>query len=98
MKMIKYLSGSYSLNLALQYENAAVVALVRNVDIAIAFAFDVLILNHEFSVPAIVGSGLVAIATVGKGFLNTIRSLDTNENYTYSKLNIELEEEDNCDL
>ena len=71
------------------------VALVRNVDIAIAFGFDVLILNHEFSVPAIVGSGLVAIATVGKGFLNTKRSLETSENYSYSKLNIELEETDN---
>ena len=63
-------SGSYSLNLGLQYENAAMMALIRNIDIAIAYLFDVVVLRHSFSVMSLTGSTLVVMATIGSGFIN----------------------------
>ena len=74
------------MNLALQYENAPMVALVRNIDIALAFAYDVAILKHNFSAMSLIGSCLVAMATIGSGLAKAINSTKTSKDYTYNRI------------
>ena len=66
-------TGSFTLNVGLQYEQAAVVALIRNVDIVIAYVFDVLIFRHDFSAMSLVGGGMIAMATIGSGLVNLLQ-------------------------
>ena len=65
-------AGSFTLNVGLQHEQAAMVALIRNVDIVIAYVFDVLIFRHTFSVMSLLGGGLVVIATIGSGLVSLL--------------------------
>ena len=74
------------MNLALQYENAPMVALVRNIDIAIAFAYDVAILKHNFSAVSLIGSCLVAMATIGSGLVKAMKTTKTSKDYNYNSI------------
>lgn len=49
-------------------------SLIRNVDIAIAYTFDVTILLHKFSAMSLSGGGLVILATLGSGPYKVITS------------------------
>ena len=59
-------AGSLGLNSGLQLEKAAVVALVRNIDIPVAYLFDVCILHHDFSMVSIIGGMVIIVAIGGK--------------------------------
>ena len=65
------------------------VALIRNIDIAIAYLFDVTVLGHNFSVLSLIGSSLVGVATVGGGLKNAL-SADQSED---EKTELEMDKE-----
>ena len=73
-------SGSFTLNVGLLHEQAAVVALIRNIDIVIAYIFDVAIFQHSFTSTSLLGSGIVVMATVGSGVLTILKD-SMNDNY-----------------
>ena len=78
-------AGSFTLNKGLQHEEAALVALVRNIDIVIAYVCDVLLFQHSFSALSLVGGALVVAATVGSGLINICQ-----ETQQYKKLSCEV--------
>ena len=67
------------------------VALIRNVEIVIAYVFDIIIFRHAFSASSLVGGGLVIIATIGSGLANLLQ-----EAGQYKKVRCESVDE-NCD-
>ena len=65
------------------------VALVRNIDIVIAYIFDVLIFRHSYSILSLVGSCLVVCATIGSGLVSILQ-----ETKQYKKLSCEMPDSD----
>jgi drug/metabolite transporter (DMT)-like permease len=65
-------SGSFTLNVGLQYEQAAMVALIRNIDIVVAYGFDMVIFRYSFSAMSLLGGGLVVMATIGSGLFELL--------------------------
>ena len=51
------------MNIGLQHEQATVVALIRNIDIVIAYTFDILLFNHSYSTISLLGGVLVAVVS-----------------------------------
>lgn len=49
------------------------VALIRNIDIVIAYIFDVTIFQHTFTSTSLLGSGIVVMATVGSGVITILK-------------------------
>lgn len=68
--------GSFCLNRGLQLEKAAPAALMRNVDILLAFLFDYAIFGHKPSLLTLLGGLLVVLSTGGVALGKWWRSRD----------------------
>lgn len=55
------------------------VALIRNIDIVIAYIFDVFLFHSSFTSISLLGSGLVVIATIGCGIVNVLQKASYKE-------------------
>ena len=69
--------GSFCLNRGLQLEKAAPAALMRNVDILLAFVFDYAIFGQQPRVLTLLGGLLVMLSTGGVALAKWWRSRDS---------------------